>query len=160
MRIRALVLVGSVVALAFTVLLTGQSQDVWIGVWKLNRDRSTYNPGPKPVSATVTITAWDGGLKQVTETVVGIAAATRTEASARFDGKDYPVRGNNANVDSVSLRRIDDRTYEVTSKKGGRVTIVSRVTHSADGKMRIVTQTGVDAKGQQVNNTIVYDRQP
>jgi hypothetical protein len=159
MRIRFLVLVGSVVAIAFAVSLSGQSKDVWVGTWKLNRDKSTYSPGPKPVSATVTITAWDGGIKQVTETVVGIATATRSEVSARFDGKDYPVRGNNANVDYVSLKTIDDRTYENVQKKGGKVTITSRITHSADGRMRIVTQTGVDARGQQVKNTIVYDRQ-
>jgi hypothetical protein len=98
------------------------------------------------------------GIKQVTDTVVGTASATHTETSAKVDGKACPVRGNNQNVDSVSLRKIDDRSYEVMQKTSGRVTITSRVTHSADGKMRIVTQTGVDAKSQKVTNTIVYDR--
>ena len=38
------------------------------------------------------------------------------------------------------------------------MTITSRVTLSADGKTRTVVQTGVDAKGQKVMNTMVYDR--
>ena len=114
------------------------------------------SPGPKPVSSTVTIEASDGGIKQVTEQSLGLGAS-KSEFTARFDGKDYPIRGN-PNADVVALKRVDDRSYEVIGKKGGKVTITSRVTLSADGKTRTVVQTGVDAKGQKVMNTMVYDR--
>jgi hypothetical protein len=42
---------------------------------------------------------------------------------------------------------------------GGKVTITSRVVVSADGKTRTSTQTGMDAKGQKVNNVLVFERQ-
>ena len=39
--------------------------------------------------------------------------------TAKFDGKDVPVKGN-PNADTMSFRKISDRSYEVTSKKGGK----------------------------------------
>ncbi len=158
MLVRPLGLVGSVLALAVTasVALPAQAQDQGIGTWRLNVSKTTMTPGPKPVSSTVTIEASDGGIKQVTEQSLGLGAS-KSEFTARFDGKDYPIRGN-PNADVVALKRVDDRSYEVIGKKGGKVTITSRVTLSADGKTRTVVQTGVDAKGQKVMNTMVYDR--
>jgi hypothetical protein len=158
MLVRPLGLVGSVLALAVTasVALPAQAQDQGIGTWRLNVSKTTMSPGPKPVSSTVTIEASDGGIKQVTEQSLGLGAS-KSEFTARFDGKDYPIRGN-PNADVVALKRVDDRSYEVIGKKGGKVTITSRVTLSADGKTRTVVQTGVDAKGQKVMNTMVYDR--
>jgi len=160
MQLRPLGFVGAVlaVALAFTAATSaqGQSKDPWVGTWRLNTSKSTASPGPKPLSATVTIQAADGGIKQVTEQSLGIGAS-RSEFTARFDGKEYTIRGN-PNADVVTLRRIDDLNYEVVGKMSGKVTITSRVTHSADGKTRTVVQTGVDAKGQKVMNTLVYDR--
>jgi hypothetical protein len=158
MLVRPLGLVGSVLALAVTasVALPAQAQDQGIGTWRLNVSKTTMSPGPKPVSSTVTIEASDGGIKQVTEQSLGLGAS-KSEFTARFDGKDYPIRGN-PNADVVALKRVDDRSYEVIGKKGGKVTISSRVTLSADGKTRTVVQTGVDAKGQKVMNTMVYDR--
>ena len=158
MLVRPLGLVGSVLALAVTasVALPAQAQDQGIGTWRLNVSKTTMSPGPKPVSSTVTIEASDGGIKQVTEQSLGLGAS-KSEFTARFDGKDYPIRGN-PNADVVALKRVDDRSYEVIGKKGGKVTITSRVTLSGDGKTRTVVQTGVDAKGQKVMNTMVYDR--
>jgi hypothetical protein len=158
MQVRPLGLVGFVLALSLATpaTLTGQSKDAWVGTWRLNTTKSTYSPGPKPVSSTVTIQASEGGIKQVTEQSLGLGAS-RSEFSAKFDGKDYPIRGN-PNADVVALKRIDDTTYEVFQKVSGKATISSRVSISADGKTRTVVQTGVDAKGQKVMNTLVYDR--
>ena len=56
-----------------------------------------------------------------------------TNWTARFDGKDYPVkRGYQA--DSVSLKRVNDRTIEVTYKLHGYLTRVDKLTVSDDGK--------------------------
>lgn len=159
MRFRCLVV--GVVVLASAVLVSpaaGQSSDPWIGTWKINLAKSKYSSGIPPKSSTVTVVAADGGFKQTIETVPGgLGFATRSEVVAKFDGKDTRVRGN-PNVDASAYRRIDARSYEVISKKDGKVTLTSIVTISADGRTRTVTQTGTDARGQKVNNTIVYDR--
>lgn len=159
MHARPLGLVGSILAfvVSTSLSLSTQAAPPWVGVWRLNVSKTTMSPGPKPASSTVTIVAADGGgLKQVTEQSLGLGAS-KSEFTARFDGRDYPIRGN-PNADVVVLKRIDDQTYEVVGKKGGKVMISSRVSHSPDGKARTVVQTGVDAKGQKVSNTLVYDR--
>lgn len=158
MHVRPLGLVGSVLglSLAASITLSTQSKEPWVGTWRLNTSKTTVSPGPKPHSATVTIEAADGGIRQITEQSLGIGAS-RSEFAAKFDGKDYPIRGN-PNADVVTLKRVDDTTYEVIGKQRGKVTITSRVSHSADGKTRTVVQTGVDAKGQKVMNRLVYDR--
>jgi hypothetical protein len=157
MYLRPLGLVGLLLSVVATISLSAQPQaPPWYGVWRLNVTKTTMNPGPKPASSTVRIEAAEGGIKQVTEQSLGLGAS-KSEFTARFDGADYRIRGN-PNADVVALKRIDDLTYEVIGKKDGKVTITSRVSHSADGRTRTVVQNGVDAKGQKVANTLVYDR--
>jgi hypothetical protein len=52
---------------------------------------------------------------------------------AKFDGKDYPYKGD-PGVTSVSLKKIDANTIEETDKRDGNVIFVSRLTVSADGQ--------------------------
>jgi hypothetical protein len=44
---------------------------------------------------------------------------THNEWTGKFDGNDYPVTGD-PNSDARSLKKIDDRTLELTVKKGGK----------------------------------------
>ncbi len=53
--------------------------------------------------------------------------------TAKLDGKDYPYQGSYS-YDSVSLKRIDEHTIEVTNKRDGKVISVSRISVSPDGK--------------------------
>jgi hypothetical protein len=52
---------------------------------------------------------------------------------AKFDGQDYPVKGDRGSS-VVALKRIDDRTMEETTKRDGKVVGVARITAAADGK--------------------------
>ena len=62
-------------------------------------------------------------------------------------------------ADTVSWKRIDDYTYEVTNKLKGKTLTVARHAISKDGKTRTVTTTGTNAQGQKVNNTTVFEKQ-
>jgi hypothetical protein len=62
-------------------------------------------------------------------------------------------------ADTISMKKIDDYTVESVSKKGGKPLITTKSVVSKDGKTRTSTQKGTNAKGQDVNNTIVYDKQ-
>ena len=53
--------------------------------------------------------------------------------SAKFDGKDYPFKGDPA-VTTVSVRQIDPMTIEETFKRDGKSLFVNRSTLSSDGK--------------------------
>lgn len=146
----------AVVALAATT--TAQGKEPWTGTWKLNLAKSKYSPGPPPKSLTVTITSPNGGIKQVVDTVPATGAALHYEATGMFDSKDVPVKGN-PNADTQAFKKISDRSYEVTAKKGGKVVQTSVVVISADGKTRTNTQTGTTADGKPVKNVLIYDRQ-
>jgi hypothetical protein len=61
------------------------------------------------------------------------SAPTGESYDAKFDGKDYPVKGDRGGS-MVSLKRIDERTIEETIKRDNKVTAVSRLKLSADGQ--------------------------
>jgi hypothetical protein len=76
-----------------------------------------------------------------------------------FDGKDNPVKGAPAPNTTAAYKRIDDRTFEVSSKVDGKPTITTRVAISADGKTLTATQSGKTAQGETVKNVIVATKQ-
>ena len=115
--------------------------------------KSSSNPGPAPTtSATVTFEAWDGGMRRTNTDSKGVTYA------AKYDEKDYPVK-NNPNATTISLKRLNDYSYEATTKLNGKVMQVSRAVVSSDGKTRTVIVIGKDAKGRAFANVEVFDRQ-
>ncbi len=55
-----------------------------------------------------------------------------------FDGKAYPVKGN-LPYDSAVYKVVNDRTYDLTAMKNGKMLWTGTSTISADGKIRTVT---------------------
>ena len=158
MRARSLVVFGAVfLVTVLAVHATAQVPDPWIGTWKLNAAKSKYSPGPSPKNGRIEITAVKGGIHQTTRTDPLTGPSTTSEITAMFDGKDYPIKGN-PNADTQAFTKIDDHSYQVVSKKAGKVTLTAKVVYSPDGKTRTTTQTGTDAQGKTVNNTIVYEK--
>jgi len=138
--------------------VSAQSADPWFGTWKQNLARSTYSPGPTPTGpgGIRKEEPWEGGLKS-TQGPEGQPA--RLEVIAKFDGKDYPVKGAAAANTTRAYTHINDRTVEYVTKVDGKVLTTVRTVVSTDGKTSTTTVTGQNAQGQTVNNTIVWDRQ-
>ena len=143
--------------LAAIASAAAQPANAHIGVWKINLAKSRYDPGPAPQRQTVVYAAADGALKLTSDGVDAEGNKTHTEYTARFDGKPYPYAGN-PNGDMITIKQIDPFTMESVWTLKGKATITSRSVVARDGKTRTVTQTGTNAAGQQVNNTIVYER--
>ena len=157
------VMLGVVVTLgvvlgASLVRVSAQASNPRIGTWKLNVEKSKYSPGPAPQSETMKIEASGEGEKATTEGVNAAGTATRTQYTAQYDGKDYPMTGSQ-NADTVSLKRIDARTMERTDKKGEKVVATSTRVISEDGKTMTVTTKGTNAQGQASNNVTVWEKQ-
>jgi hypothetical protein len=143
---------------SLTAGTVAQSADPFLGKWTLNLAKSKYNPGPPPKGSIATFTA--AGADRVRVVVEGVASTgdkVRWEYTAAHDGKSYPATGN-PDADLVSLKRINARSVEVTSRKGGKVTLVNTRTVSTDGRTMTVTTKGTTARGQVVNNVQVYDK--
>jgi len=152
------VLIGAGVVTLVAVASLAAQANSHVGTWRLNVAKSKYDPGPAPQSQTVKYEAWDNGLKLTADGVDAKGAKTHGEYAARFDGKPYAFTGN-PNADMIAIKRVDDRTLETSWTLKGKPTLMTRSVVSADGKTRTATQTGVNAQGQKVNNTLVYERQ-
>lgn len=154
--------VGSLL-IAFLLIATiphvGFAQgDSWVGTWKLNVAKSKFVPGPPTKSDTIKITA-DGGWTGISDGVNAQGQPTHTEITAKFDGKDYPLKGATATNTTRTFKRIDDHSFEFTNKVNGKVTTTTRVVVSPDGKSQTVTTTGMNTQGQTINNVTVWEKQ-
>jgi len=156
MKLRML-LVGSLMCL-FAADVLAQTPAPWLGTWKLDVAKSTYKPGPPPKSQIVkNLAAAAGGYDQTTHTVTADGKETHAEFFAKPDGKDYPMKGDAA--DAIWVKKIDDYKNEWATKKGGKVVTTGKTSYSKDGKMRTLTWTGTDEKGQKLEGTAIYARQ-
>ena len=132
--------------------------DNFTGTWKLNLDKSQYDPGPPPRSLTSRVDIMGDTANFTFDGYDSTGKATEpAELSIKLDGKDYPI-ADDPSRDTVSMKKIDDYTMEETNKKGGKVTTVVRTVYAKDGKSRTQTTTGTNAQGQKVNNVAVFDR--
>ena len=147
------------VLVAWSAAGLAQAKDPADGTWKLNLAKSKFSPGPAPKEATATIEAAGPGRKIEVSGMAADGTAVKWGYSGNFDGKDVRVTGTNPDADIVVLKRISPNATRTTYKKDGKRTLVSGLSVAADGKTMTVAQTGVNAKGQTVKNTMVFDKQ-
>ena len=152
------VVVICVVVMCSVLLLAQAPAKNMVGTWKLDIAKSNYTPGPAPKSQIAKLENADGGMKVVSDRVESDGKMTHFEWTAKFDGKDYPVKGDPAR-DAISVKKIDDYTLEMTNKKAGKSTTMNKAVYSKDGKSRTETVTGTDAQGKKIENITVWDRQ-
>lgn len=133
--------------------------DANIGTWTLNVAKSKFTPGPSPKSQTLKIEPWgDDGVTYTADGVGPDGKPSRWEFQAKYDGKDYPFKGN-PDADTIAYKRVDGYTVEATTKLKGKPSGNVKVVVSKDGKTRTLYQTGKNAAGQDINNVLVYEKQ-
>jgi len=154
--ILATLMVGSIFWVHST---SAQAADPLHGTWKLDSAHSKFDPGPPPKSITVTFQAAGEGVTVLADVVSADGKATQTSYTGNYDGKDYPIKGTNTGAETVSLKRIDANTTQRTDKKGGKVVTTFTRKVSTDGKTLTVTVKGTNAKGQPVNDVVVFTKQ-
>jgi hypothetical protein len=138
----------------------GSAQDdPHVGLWELNLEKSTFDPGPPPRRQTLWYKAEGKGL---TALLQGIDAAGKpisldpSNLTITFDGKDHPTA--QANYDSSVWTRISANQYVVNRKKAGKVVLTSTNIVSDDGKTMTITTKGVGEDGRPINNVRVYNK--
>ena len=153
--------------LALGSLLTGllstnplgaQTADNFIGTWKLNSAKSKYSPAPGIKSMTVVFTKVENGFRVTATGVAGDGTPINTTYTATYDGKDAPVTGS-ADYDAVSVKMIDANTRHTVRKKAGKEVQVLHSVLAKDGKSYTTTTSGVNAKGEKVESTGVFEKQ-
>ena len=146
---------------AFSIPVTAQAPDSWLGTWKLNVAKPKWDAGSSaPKSQTVTQVAIAGGCMKSTGAMVDSQGkAIHTELTTMFDGKPAIVAGAADAKTTRVYKRIDKQTYEFSTLVNGKVTSTTRSVTSADGKTRTVTSTGKNAQGVAYTDVVVYDKQ-
>jgi hypothetical protein len=155
MKVRTAVLTS--VALFVAVTMCFAAENPTLGTWKLNEAKSKLGAG-MPKNLTVVYEADGDNVKGTIDGVDGMGKPTHNEWTGKFDGKDYPVTGDPTS-DTRAIKQIDAHNYELTVKKGGKVTMSGKAMISANGKTRTVTVSGTNAAGKKVEGTSVYDKQ-
>jgi len=151
------------VLLVFIVCLAAWADDPQVGTWKVNLAKSNFKTAPPPKSQTVTIVpAGKDGIKLTVNAINTNGEKSIIEYAAQYDGKEYPRTETGAGAvagQTVTLRRIDSHTAERVAYLKGKKLTTEKWEISKDGKTRTVTQSGVSAQGQPVDNVLVYEKQ-
>jgi len=101
--------------------------------------------GAAPTAASKISGEWQPGpLQSATENIVvttykasgdGLSMSDLNGASysAKFDGKDYPFKGD-PGISTVAIKKIDSNTVEETFKLDGKIVAANRITVAPNGK--------------------------
>jgi hypothetical protein len=177
---RAVIVVGVALAVC-SIVLHAQgpvpNMSPIIGMWKVNLEKSTYYPGPRPAGA-----VFGSQARQYVDRGNGLVAELRINVnlpgvpglasvwSGRFDGKDAPVFNQGAllalletgakPMPTRAYKTVDPYTMEMTAKTGTAVNQTVNLSVSRDGKTLTETIKAFNMQGQQnAFNVVMYDRQ-
>jgi len=146
------------VAVAWPVF--AQPSPLRYGTWMMNISKSTFDPGPPPMSQMRKEERSGDAIKTLVEGVDAKGNKIAYQFTVRPDGKDYPLTGIGVpyGSDTVAFVDVDPFTIDATFKKAGKVTGTARSIMSRDGKTLTVQSKGTNAAGQQTNNVTIWDK--
>src|SRR3954452_25332294 len=149
-RAATIVAVLSLVA-ACAALASAQSANPRIGKWKLQQEPPALN--------IMTYEPWgNGGMKITVDSTSKDGRKATWTYNTMFDGKDMPVSGD-TRTETTAVKKVDDRTTEITNKRGGKVAQVITNVLSADGKRIDNTYKNYNESGEVTSTTTaVYER--
>ena len=149
----------AVVAVALSFVAAGAcfAANPHMGTWKLNEAKSKLAPGMGK-NTTVIYTEQGDKIKVTVDGVDKNGKPTHSVWVGKFDGKAYPAKGN-LPYNSVAYKVVNDRTYDLTAMKDGKMFWAGESTVSADGKSRTVTLNGTGADGKKFKGKAVYDKE-
>ena len=131
--------------------------DLFNGTWKMNPQKSNFDPHHRPAEATMRFEPQpDGYLMRA----AGIADGKRVdEQTVRFilDGVERPVP-HAAGVTAMSTRP-DPNTIHSVARSGDRTVGEGSYAVSADGTTLTATVRGFDAQQRPFQTTVVWDRE-
>jgi uncharacterized protein YpmB len=144
------------VALSFVAATACFAGNAHVGTWKTNEAKSKMPPDMGKTNSVQYAEKKD----QLQLTVDGVdkdGKPTHGVWMGKTDGKAYKVKGN-LTWDAMAYKMVDDRTYDITAMKGGKMSWNGKSTVAADGKTRTLNMSGTGADGKKFKAKIVYDK--
>jgi hypothetical protein len=153
MQKRNTAVIGTALAVAVAFTVSAESENPRFGKWKLKQEPPALNIMTyEPVG--------DGGMKVTVESKNAQGRERKWIYTTMLDGKDVPITGH-PSADACSVKRIDERTNEITNKKNGRVIQVITNVITADGRTINNTYKNFNEKGEPTTtSTAVYEKMP
>lgn len=156
-RTAAFVLALICAALAAPAFAADAMQDNTTGVWNRNMVTSNY-PADPMTGMIMTRTAIPGGIRIDGKGMRKDGGNIDYTVDVIYDGKDHPIHGVGSPYDTLAISPIDANHQLSVTKKG--LYLMHGVTEvSPDGKHMTVSNKGVNAKGEPMNFTVVWDKQ-
>jgi hypothetical protein len=151
--------------LAFAALLTpllaaqaAPPSDPFVGTWKLNVAKSSFEPGPPPKEGTVVIKKVGDKSSFTLNLELATGQKIVFEYTVSQDGAEAAIPGG-GRVDAVSEYRINVRTVARNDKKDGKVVRAQYSVVSKDGKTMTSEIAAINAQGVPVNDVQIYEKQ-
>jgi len=157
-KVLSTVFLGVLLTIGSAVIAAGTDADPVVGTWKLNLAKSTFGGGPALKSQIRIYSQSAQGTTLKMKSVSADGKETSTHTTYRVDGKDYPTMGN-PDFDSLAGTQIDTNTTEFTLKRAGKAVGTIRRTVSKDGQTLTLNFVITNAKGVQLSQLSVFDRQ-
>ena len=140
-------------AVFVTATVSAQHANPRIGKWKLRQE-------PPGINIMTYEPADGGGMKVTVESKNAQGREQKWTYTTMLDGKDVPITGH-PSADMCSVKKIDDRTNEISNKKNGRVIQVITNVITPDGKTINNTYRNFNEQGEQTTTTTaVYEKMP
>jgi hypothetical protein len=134
------------------------ASDPFIGVWRLVPEASNYEYGDPPSRGRYDVAAEGAGYKITMNWTTSAGQVHQMSYNATPDGVAYPYEDPTV-AETVSMTRVDWRTLDSESRKGGNVIAHARRVLSADENEMGVTQSGKTADGRDFSNFALYRRE-
>lgn len=132
--------------------------DPFEGTWEMDLARSTFKPGPAPItSQTRVFRRTPEGVQMTVEAVRPDGSKLHGSGTYQLDGRDYPFTGI-PGIDQIALRQTSERVQTGVNKLNGRVILNATLTVSADHQTLTIHVTNAAGTERPVDNTLVFNR--
>ncbi len=134
-------------------------KDPFVGTWKLNVEKSEFDPNHRPTAGTMTVELDAEGYYLQKAEGLNAKGESVVERPMRFitDGTPHPVPGF-AGLTYVAARPEANTMTSEARKENGTVIGGGTTVVSADGASKKVTTFGFDTQLRQFRQTTVWDR--
>lgn len=145
-------------ALLVPVLLLGAS-DPFVGTWKLIPEKSTFEKESPPPPPGVTMTYSKQGDVVTVTASVPLPDGTKRNIihTETYDGQAHDRYEGKPNGETLTHRRVDERTVETVWRKNDKPTAITTRTVSPDG--RTLTSVVRSPGKSEPDNVMVYEKQ-
>ena len=133
------------------------ADDPFSGTWKLNPEKSDFDPNHRPSTATMRWERTDQGYRMIAEGIGSDGRVVKENPQIFIlDGEERPVSG--APEYTAVATSPGPNSIQAEGRKGGKVVGSARYVVSADGTTLTATVSGIDAQHRPFQTKLVWDR--